>query len=57
MLELSEALLESVREAANPEIELAWAEEIKRRVAAYEQGETKTYSAEEVFAEVARLVG
>jgi putative addiction module component (TIGR02574 family) len=44
---LTERLLASLDE--DPAIEHAWAEEIAKRVRAYRAGETKTYSAEEVF--------
>ena len=44
---LTERLLASLDE--DPAIEQAWAEEIAKRVRAYRAGETKTYSAEEVF--------
>jgi hypothetical protein len=37
------------------EIDAAWDQEIARRVAAYERGETGTYSADVVFAEARRL--
>lgn len=35
-------------------IETAWAQEIEERVAAFDRGETKTYAAEDVFAEARR---
>jgi putative addiction module component (TIGR02574 family) len=44
---LTERLLASLDE--DPAVEHAWAEEIAKRVRAYWAGETKTYSAEEVF--------
>mgnify|MGYP006193488501 CR=1 FL=1 len=50
-----ETLLESLQEAPISEIEEAWAQEIESRVAAYDRGELKTISAEEVFAEARRL--
>jgi len=52
---LAEVLLESLQEGALLEIETAWQQEIEERVAAYDRGEVKTYSAEEVFAEAKRL--
>lgn len=51
---LADALLESLRETHDPKIDQAWAREIELRVAAYERGSVKTYSAEEVFADIAR---
>ncbi len=44
---LTERLLASLDE--DPVVEQAWAKEIAKRVRAYRAGETKTYSAEEVF--------
>jgi putative addiction module component (TIGR02574 family) len=52
---LAEVLLESLRDAPSAEIEAAWAHELEARVAAYERGESETFSAEEVFAEARRL--
>jgi putative addiction module component (TIGR02574 family) len=52
---LAETLLESLQETPISEIEAAWDQEIESRVAAYERGEVKTVSAEEVFAEARRL--
>ena len=52
---LVELLLESLHEPTVPDVEAAWDEEIKRRVAAYERGEVQTFSAEEVFAEARRI--
>lgn len=51
---LAENLLESLQTPLS-EIESAWAEEIEKRVDAYEQGESETHEAEEVFAEARRL--
>ena len=53
--ELVEKILESMHGTPLPEIEAAWAREIEDRVAAYERGELKTVSAEDVFAEARRL--
>ena len=53
--QLAELLLESLREAPVAEIEAAWDREIEERVAAYDRGELKTLSAEDVFAEARRL--
>jgi putative addiction module component (TIGR02574 family) len=52
---LAEAMLVSLQEAPSVEIEAAWDREIEARIAAYERGESKTYPAEEVFAEARRL--
>lgn len=52
---LAEALISSLDEEA--EIERAWAEEIRRRVAELRGGAVETIPAEEVFAELDELVG
>ena len=52
---LVELLLETLHEEPAADVEAAWAEEIRRRVEAYERGEVETYSAEEVFAEARRI--
>ena len=52
---LVELLLESLHEPPLADIEAAWEEEIKRRVAAYDRGEVETYAAEDVFAEARRI--
>ena len=49
--QLAEILLESLQDNMLGEIETAWQQEIKERVAAYDRGELKTFSEEEVFAE------
>jgi len=51
---LAESLLESLH-APLAEIEQAWADEIERRVAAFDRGEIPIYPAEDVFAEARRL--
>lgn len=51
---LAQAMLESLH-APVLEVEAAWAEEIERRVAAFDRGEMPTYAAEDVFAEARRL--
>jgi putative addiction module component (TIGR02574 family) len=53
---LAELLLESLRDAPLAEIEATWAREIEQRAAAYDRGELKTFSAEDVFAEARYLV-
>lgn len=52
---LAEVLLESLQDAPIAEIEAAWDREIEQRVAAYDRGELKAISAEDVFAEARRL--
>lgn len=54
---LAESLLESLRDGALSEIEAAWQREIDVRAGAYDRGEAKTYSAEEVFAAAQRITG
>lgn len=51
---LVEILLESLHEST-AEIQKARAEEIERRVEAYERGEIATRDAEDVFAEARRI--
>ena len=51
---LAESLLESLHPSYS-EIESAWAEEIERRVAAFDRGEIASHAAEDVFAESRRL--
>jgi putative addiction module component (TIGR02574 family) len=52
---LAEELLATVQEV-DPEIEAAWDEEIRRRIAEIDGGTAKLIPAEEVFAEVRRLI-
>jgi putative addiction module component (TIGR02574 family) len=52
---LAEELLATVQEV-DTEVELAWDEEIKRRIAEIDSGTAKLVPAEEVFAEVRRLL-
>jgi putative addiction module component (TIGR02574 family) len=52
---LADILLESLPDAPLPEIEAAWKDEIERRVASHNRGESTTYAAEDVLAEVRRL--
>jgi putative addiction module component (TIGR02574 family) len=51
---LAEAMLESLHEPVS-EVGAAWAEEIERRVAAFDRGEVPVGPAEDVFAEAHRL--
>ena len=52
---LAEELLSSVQDSDN-EVDAAWEEEIKRRIEEIESGTAKLIPAEEVFAEVRRLL-
>jgi putative addiction module component (TIGR02574 family) len=47
---LVDALLESLEEPASSELDVAWAAEIERRLAAHDRGEVQALAAEEVFA-------
>ena len=51
---LAESMLESLHVPVS-EVEAAWAEEIERRVAAFDRGEIPAYAAEDVFAEARSL--
>lgn len=51
---LVEVLLESLQDSSFAEVRLEWEREIERRVAAFERGEARLFSAEEVFAEARR---
>jgi len=53
-IRLAEELLATVNEA-DDEVEVAWDEEIRRRIADIDAGTVKLIPAEEVFAEVRRL--
>lgn len=50
---LAESMLESLHTPVS-EVEAAWAEEIERRVAAFDRGEIPSYPAEDVFADARR---
>lgn len=52
---LAEELLATVQEG-DTEIEAAWEEEIRRRIAEIDSGTARLIPAEEVFAEVRRLL-
>jgi len=54
-IQLAQELLATVQEV-DPEVEAAWDEEIRRRVAEIEDGTVKLIPAEEVFAELRRLI-
>lgn len=51
---LAESMLESLH-LSLAEIDAIWAEEIERRVAAFDRGEISSYAAEDVFAEARRI--
>ena len=48
---LVELLVDSLHDEPVADVEAAWEEEVRRRVEAFERGEVKTYTAEDVFAE------
>lgn len=52
---LAEELLATVQEV-DPQVEAAWDEEIKRRIEEIDGGKAKLIPAEDVFAEVRRLI-
>jgi putative addiction module component (TIGR02574 family) len=52
---LVDLLMETLREPPLADVEAAWAEEIARRVEAFERGEVETFAAEDVFAEARRI--
>ncbi len=53
---LAEELLASLHEDRDPEIEAAWDEEIRRRIVEIENGTAKLIPADEVFAEIRKLL-
>jgi putative addiction module component (TIGR02574 family) len=53
--ELAEILLASLHDSSSPELGEAWEQEIARRVAANDRGESETFPAEDVFAEARRI--
>ena len=54
-VQLAEELLATVQEV-DAEVEAAWDEEIRRRIAEIDSGTVKLIPAEEVFAELRRLI-
>jgi putative addiction module component (TIGR02574 family) len=52
---LAEALLATIQEV-DPGVEAAWDEEIRRRIAEIDDGTVKLAAAEDVFAELRRLI-
>jgi putative addiction module component (TIGR02574 family) len=53
---LAEELLASLHEDGDSDIEAAWDEEIRRRIAEIESGTAKLVPAEEVFAEIRQML-
>lgn len=51
---LAEVMLESLSSPLAA-VEEAWAQEIEKRVAAYDRGEIPAYAAEDIFAEAKRI--
>lgn len=54
-VQLAENLLATVQ-AVDEEVEAAWGEEIRRRIAEIDSGTAKLIPAEEVFAELRRMI-
>lgn len=54
--QLAEMLLDSLRDSPLADIESEWEREIAERTAAYDHGELKAFSAEDVFAEARHLL-
>ncbi|MFN8634865.1 MAG: addiction module protein [Chloroflexota bacterium] len=52
---LADSIDESLQETPPAEVKAAWDREITARIQAYERGETRTYPADDVFAEARRL--
>ena len=52
---LLDLLLESLQQPPTSDVEDAWNQEIERRVARYERGESELFDADDVMREAARL--
>lgn len=52
---LVDLLIDSLAESPDPDVEEAWRQEIRLRVAAYQRGESVLYDADEVMAEAKRI--
>ena len=52
---LAELLLSSLDAESNSDLEAAWGEEIRQRLAAYDRGEVEAIDAETVFARAAAI--
>lgn len=55
--QLVDELLSSLNEPAVSELDAEWSAEVARRLQAYDRGEVKSLSADEVFAKARALVG
>jgi putative addiction module component (TIGR02574 family) len=55
--QLAEELLRSLHGAIDPDVDAAWDQEIRRRVAEVESGAAKLIPAADVFAQVRRTLG
>jgi putative addiction module component (TIGR02574 family) len=53
---LAEAMLESVQEPIDAQIEQAWASEIEKRMDEVEAGTAEYFTSEQVYAEVKKLL-
>jgi putative addiction module component (TIGR02574 family) len=53
---LAEELLASLEVDVDPEVDAAWEEEIRKRIAEVESGTAKLVPADEVFARIRRLL-
>ena len=53
--QLAEVMLGSLHEGSSAEVDAAWDQELRSRIAAYERGESKLVPAKDVFDEARRL--
>ena len=53
--QLAEVMLESLHEGSSAEVDAAWDQELRSRIAAYERGESKLVPAKDVFDEAHRI--
>jgi putative addiction module component (TIGR02574 family) len=53
---LAEAMLESVQEPRDPQVEQAWSIEIEHRMNEVEAGSAEYFTSEQVYAEVKKLL-
>ncbi len=53
---LAEELLASLEDDVDPEVDAAWEEEIRKRIAEVESGTAKLIPADEVFARIRRAL-
>jgi len=54
---IAHALLDSIREPVDPEIERAWIEEAQRRYEAYKRGEIESVDGEQALREIEAELG